>query len=101
MDEVTWRDQAACLFTGIDFFAQGTRTEAAICKALCDRCEVRLPCLSYAIESNQPFGIYGGMNPSERRKLRLRLRSLSIPEVPLENDSVPDSVHAALARLGA
>jgi WhiB family redox-sensing transcriptional regulator len=35
-------------------------------KAICDRCPVRVECLAYALRSQIPYGIYGGMSAYER-----------------------------------
>ena len=35
-------------------------------KALCRECELMTECRTYALETNQQFGIWGGTLPSER-----------------------------------
>jgi hypothetical protein len=39
-------------------------------KAVCATCPVAAECLTWAIESNQPEGIWGGHTPKERRAIR-------------------------------
>ena len=61
-----WRDQSAC--------PVGT-TGPAIeqidnAKSVCTDCEVRQPCLDFALATNQDSGIWGGTSEEERRKLR-------------------------------
>ncbi|HEY6635541.1 MAG TPA: WhiB family transcriptional regulator, partial [Acidimicrobiia bacterium] len=41
-------------------------------KAVCATCPVAFECLSWAIETNQTEGIWGGHTGKERRKLRRR-----------------------------
>ncbi|MGH8934025.1 MAG: WhiB family transcriptional regulator [Egibacteraceae bacterium] len=72
-----WREHAACLDQPTDtFFPIGTtgpaleQIEAA--KAVCGCCEVTEHCLRYALETNQPTGIWGGLDEDERRALRRR-----------------------------
>jgi len=36
-------------------------------KSICAECEVRRECLDYAIEIQEPHGIWGGLNEVERR----------------------------------
>lgn len=48
---------------------QATIKEAAA-KAVCAGCEVREECLAYALEADEPEGIWGGLNQAERRQLR-------------------------------
>ena len=38
----------------------------AVAKRLCKGCSVKDACLSYAIESNQRYGIWAGTSPNER-----------------------------------
>lgn len=41
-----------------------------IAKTICAFCPVRRECLEYAIENNERFGIWGGKDIGERRKIR-------------------------------
>lgn len=36
---------------------------------LCDICEIRIPCLFYALAAETEYGIWGGKTPSQRRAL--------------------------------
>lgn len=71
-----WRLEAACKDMGPDAFFpdQGRATSEG--KRTCMRCLVRVQCLEYAIEAREPYGIWGGLNEKERRKLR-RERTLA------------------------
>ena len=37
---------------------------------MCATCTVQLPCLEFAIETNQDSGVWGGTSEEERRQLR-------------------------------
>lgn len=69
-----WRDEAACLGTDPDaFFLHGSdkrtlRHMAA--KRLCDACPVSAQCLEYAVENDEIFGLWGGLDAGERRRMR-------------------------------
>lgn len=72
-----WRSEAACRDTDPDlFFPIGTTGPAidqiAQAKTVCGECEVREPCLEFALSTNQDSGIWGGTSEEERRKLRRR-----------------------------
>lgn len=70
-----WREQAACLEVGDDvtFFPDPEDLAAiATAKAVCATCPVAAECLTWAIETNQTEGIWGGHTPKERRSLRRR-----------------------------
>jgi WhiB family transcriptional regulator, redox-sensing transcriptional regulator len=71
----TWRDGAACADLGdeVDFFPSPEDTPAiARAKAVCASCPVAEDCLAYAFETKQGDGIWGGLTPAERIKLRRR-----------------------------
>lgn len=74
--EVTpWREAAACLDVTheVSFFPDKEDVEAiGRAKAVCATCPVAAECLTWAIESNQGEGIWGGHTPKERRALRRR-----------------------------
>lgn len=50
--------------------AATTSPEVRRARAICAACDVRSECLAFAIETDQAFGIWGGLLPQERRRLR-------------------------------
>jgi hypothetical protein len=67
-----WMDLALCATTAPDaFFPEGNES-AAIAKAICARCPVKQECLDYAVATRENEGVWGGLTPSERRKLWIR-----------------------------
>jgi WhiB family redox-sensing transcriptional regulator len=74
---VTWRDSAACLDVGPElFFPIGNAHPALLqieeAKVVCGECVVAETCLTWAMESRQDTGVWGGMSRDERRALRRR-----------------------------
>ncbi len=74
-DDGDWRDLASCRDTDPDlFFPIGTtglaleQIDAA--RAVCRACEVKDPCLEFALATNQESGVWGATSEEERRKLR-------------------------------
>ena len=74
---MSWRDRAACL--GVDpelFFPIGNTGPALLqieeANVVCGRCEVVEPCLSWAVESRQEDGVWGGLSADERRSVKRR-----------------------------
>jgi WhiB family redox-sensing transcriptional regulator len=70
-----WRELAACRDTDPDLFFPVGTTGPAIeqiesAKRVCNECEVREPCLEFALESNQDSGVWGGTSEEERRAIR-------------------------------
>lgn len=46
-------------------------------KAICMRCPVRIECLEWALETREPFGVWGGYSESERKQILLGKRQAS------------------------
>ena len=92
-------------------------------KAICGRCEIRLECADWAIQTNERHGVWGGLSEWDRRQLRkgrsvehpsgwrcttpgdkARVRELdglgwSIEEIAADLDVSTRTVHRILARL--
>jgi WhiB family redox-sensing transcriptional regulator len=72
-----WRANAACRNEDPElFFPLGDTGPALLqiqdAKAVCAHCDVVSDCLTWALESGQDSGIWGGMSETERRSLRRR-----------------------------
>jgi WhiB family transcriptional regulator, redox-sensing transcriptional regulator len=48
-------------------------------KKICDRCEWQNECAEWALHHADPFGIFGGLTPADRHKLRKKLNI--VPDV--------------------
>lgn len=72
----TWRQHAACRGVEPDIFYPASDEEAEVAKAVCAVCDVRQPCLEYALASRERDGVWGGATEKERRRiLRQRRKS--------------------------
>ncbi|MFE9927948.1 WhiB family transcriptional regulator [Streptomyces sp. NPDC005533] len=74
---MNWRQEAACRWEDPDlFFPVGSSGPALVqieeAKAVCRRCPVQEPCLQWALEGGQDFGVCGGMSEEERRAAKRR-----------------------------
>src|SRR6187551_3836188 len=72
-----WRHRAICRDEDPElFFPVGNSGPALLqiaeAKTVCRRCPVVSRCLSYALETNQSFGVWGGMSEGEREALKRR-----------------------------
>lgn len=72
-DPNRWMPNAACqnadaeLFYGQDRERPKDReTREAAAKAICAACRVKATCLRFALDTDQKFGIFGGLNEDER-----------------------------------
>ena len=69
-----WQLEAACRsFPAELFFPVGTsdiaRADRERAKGVCRQCPVRAECLQFALDTNQEFGVWGGLSEDERRVL--------------------------------
>lgn len=62
-----WMRHARCTEVDPDIFhpERGESNHAA--KQICRHCPVRTDCLQHAVKHHEPFGIWGGLSPKERR----------------------------------
>jgi WhiB family redox-sensing transcriptional regulator len=72
-----WRHKAVCRDEDPElFFPVGTSGPALLqiaeAKSVCRRCRVVSECLTWALESGQDAGVWGGMSEDERRALKRR-----------------------------
>jgi len=73
----SWQIRAACrgpqslvFFPPPSFERKDERLEReSRAKVICEQCNVRHPCLDFALRIREPHGIWGGLNESERRAL--------------------------------
>ena len=72
-----WRHRAVCRDEDPELFFPIGNTGPALmqieeAKAVCRRCPVMSECLSWALESGQDAGVWGGLSEDERRALKRR-----------------------------
>lgn len=65
-----WLDDAQCEGTESNVFFTDTVEKVQQAKSLCRICTVRKSCLDLAIRENQPYGVWGGLTPQERKRYR-------------------------------
>ncbi|MDH3425153.1 MAG: WhiB family transcriptional regulator [Acidimicrobiia bacterium] len=72
LEETHWRDRAACRGAVSDVFFPTSEDVGLIsaAKEMCAACPVQETCLSYAVETNQTEGIWGGLTARQRRRIR-------------------------------
>jgi len=72
-----WRHKAACRDEDPElFFPIGNTGPALVqideAKDVCQRCTVTEDCLTWALETGQDSGVWGGLSEDERRALKRR-----------------------------
>ena len=79
-EQLEWQEDAACReFDNVLFFGAEDgeselerQTREAHAKTICNSCPVKQPCLEFAMETNQKYGIWGGYTDKERGSLKRR-----------------------------
>lgn len=71
-----WLDEAACADMDPELFFPSKGADAPIklaeARKVCERCPVRMPCLEYALANGERWGLWGGLNERERRRIKKR-----------------------------
>jgi WhiB family transcriptional regulator, redox-sensing transcriptional regulator len=72
-----WRDDAACRDADPELFFPGddnrfARGHVKTAKLICRGCPASAACLSWALDTGQEAGIWGGLTDGERHRLRRR-----------------------------
>lgn len=65
-----WQREAACLAVDTAMFYPGPHANQDEAKAVCAECPVLRRCLDYAMAKPERFGIWGGLNERERKRLQ-------------------------------
>jgi hypothetical protein len=71
-----WAEQATCASQRFDpdwWFSSADDPSQTVARDVCGSCSVRRSCLAHALVVNEPQGIWGGFDESERAWLRLAL----------------------------
>lgn len=68
--------QALCAQTDPELFFPEQGESSAKARRICWSCPVRRECLAYAIENNEPYGVWGGYASRARRALKWRHRRI-------------------------
>jgi len=79
IDSQDWQLRAACRGPAAELFYPPVAGEARDqrrarereAKAICATCSVQADCLQYAMRTEEPHGVWGGLNEHERRAMRV------------------------------
>ncbi|MEU2426992.1 WhiB family transcriptional regulator [Streptomyces sp. NPDC007851] len=77
MDQQEWHHSSACREADPElFFPVGeglaAQEQAEEAKSYCRRCPVTAECLRFALNNDEPSGVWGGLTEKERRALKRR-----------------------------
>lgn len=68
--DLGWQEQGLCLGADPEIFFPERTGSTKEAKKLCGHCAVRNQCLEWALKTNEPYGVWGGLSERERNKLR-------------------------------
>jgi WhiB family redox-sensing transcriptional regulator len=68
--ENDWRNKAECKGASVNEMFPPDASSEVVAKEYCCRCSVTEQCLAAAINNNERYGIWGGLNATERRLLK-------------------------------
>jgi WhiB family redox-sensing transcriptional regulator len=78
-----WKKRGACHGYPTEMFHPEDPNQYRHAVAICERCVVKTRCLEFALQTPGPadrFGVYGGLTPPQRRRLRLDLQEAASQE---------------------
>jgi WhiB family transcriptional regulator, redox-sensing transcriptional regulator len=74
-----WPEQAACRFEDPDLFyppeeerGRYAALREMLAKRICLGCPVLRECTDYALANDERYGVWGGLTPADRNRLRRR-----------------------------
>ena len=68
--DLQWQERALCAQTDPEAFFPEKGGSVREAKKMCQLCEVKEPCLEFALNNDERFGIWGGLSERERRRLK-------------------------------
>jgi WhiB family redox-sensing transcriptional regulator len=109
-EEESWQDFGLCAQTDPESFFPEKGGSTRISKQICSNCPVIQECLNWALETDERFGIWGGLSERERRRITQLQKANSSEEeinevlitqyakVPMKNGPMHMGLKFALAR---
>lgn len=73
-DVLPWRKDAACKGVDADLFFPGYKNPAIEAKRVCANCQVKEPCLAFALKNPEEQGVWGGTTEKDRAEIRRKMR---------------------------
>jgi WhiB family transcriptional regulator, redox-sensing transcriptional regulator len=70
----SWQDAAACRDADPELFFATDETSRHDALTMCSTCPVRMECLEHALTNREVYGVWGGTDENERKRLSRRRR---------------------------
>lgn len=73
-----WKTRGRCAETDPEvFFPESGNRSLADAQRICKKCEVRERCLEWALDTDERYGVWGGVDERERYRMRKKLSAKS------------------------
>jgi WhiB family redox-sensing transcriptional regulator len=82
-----WRERALCAQVDPELWFPESGQPNVKAKLVCGWCDVQAECLAFALRANEQYGVWGGLSPEERRRLRRRQREAASVAVEVEGEA--------------
>lgn len=92
-------EQAACRGVDPDLFFPVRGAPCTEAKRICAGCPVQEPCKEWAIETRQPYGIFGGLSARQRSQARRRLGATRAPSKSWLPDKAVEAIRLDFKQL--
>lgn len=97
--DLDWQEYALCTQTDPDAFFPENGGVPRRAKAICRRCQVRVPCLRLALVGSESHGVWAGLGPEERETAaRQHSRGVSLEAII---DAADESWDARMTSMNA
>lgn len=73
-----WRELALCTQVDPELWFPEVGENPRQAKLICGWCEARTECLAFALRANEQHGVWGGLSPWERNRLRRQREAESL-----------------------
>lgn len=70
IEDQAWKRDAVCSSADPDAFFPSSGEDQRAQKKICGTCPVKAQCLQEALDNDERWGIWGGLGPAERRRMR-------------------------------
>jgi WhiB family redox-sensing transcriptional regulator len=68
----SWVSDAACARVDGDAWFPEVGESNARAKQICNTCPVKEPCLQWALDNNEQYGVFGGTSRQDRQEINRR-----------------------------
>jgi WhiB family transcriptional regulator, redox-sensing transcriptional regulator len=86
-DTAGWRELALCVQVDPELWFPESGQPNGKAKLVCGWCDVQAECLAFPLRANEQYGVWGGLSPDERRRLRRRQREAATVAVEVEGEA--------------